>query len=462
MQSPSFRSFALDAELLDVVEELGFEAPTSIQVEAIPRLLEGRDVIAQSRTGSGKTTAFALPLLQRIRLSERAIQALVLCPTRELATQVAREIRKLGRKRAGLAVLVVAGGAPARPQLDALGRGVHVVVGTPGRVVDFLDRGALDLRSVTSVVLDEADRMLEMGFAEPMKRILGVVPKARQTALFSATFPPAIETMSRSYQREPVRITGDAEGEALPAVRHVVHRVEAASKIERLLDSLAFHPHESALVFCNLKATVAEVETALRAARVSVAALHGDLEQSDRDRVMARFRNHSVRVVVATDVAARGIDVDHLDLVVNLDVPAQVEVYVHRIGRTGRAGRGGLAITLTTEREARALKAIEAQTGVKLETAPLPSRGTGAALVREARMETLFISGGRKEKVRPGDILGALTGEAGGLAASDVGKIEIHDHFAYVAVARSVAARALASLEAGKIKGRRFRVGYAR
>lgn len=463
MQPPDFSSLPLSPPLLEVVAELGFTSLTPIQAESIPHLLDGKDLIGQSKTGSGKTAAFALPMLQRIDPSRRRIQAVVLCPTRELATQVAREIRKLGRKHAGLQVLIVAGGSPARPQLEALARGVHVIVGTPGRVVDFLERDALDLREVGMVVLDEADRMLEMGFTASMERILRSLPKTRQTALFSATFPPATATMSRVYQRDPVRITIQEEASEIPDIRQAVHRVELDAKAEALVKVLKVHPHETALVFCNLKATVAELERRLAASGASVAALHGDLEQSDRDRVLARFRNHSVRVLVATDVAARGLDIEHLDLVVNYDLPSQPEVYVHRIGRTGRAGKTGLSVSLVTGREDALLREIEQRVGVPIERAPLPREQPAAAatgLTREAPMETLFVSGGRKEKVRPGDILGALTGEAGGLDAKDVGKIEIHDHFTYVAVSKSVAAKAVASLNAGKIKGRKFRVGY--
>jgi len=466
---PDFRSLALSPALLEAVEALGFQQLTAIQAEAIPALLDGRDLVGQSRTGSGKTAAFALPILQHLTLETRALRALVLCPTRELSAQVAREIRKLGCNRPGLHVLVLAGGEPLRPQANALEKGVHVAVGTPGRVLDHLRRGILELDRVATVVLDEADRMLDMGFQEDMEELLASAPKARQTVFFSATFPPTIDALSRKYQRNPVRITIESADDASPQVRQLLVMTEPERKLETLRKVLVAHPHESALVFANQKATVAELEATLSRAGVSVAALHGDLEQFDRDRVMAKFRNASTRVLVATDVAARGIDVDHLDLVVNYDLPSQPEVYVHRIGRTGRAGKAGLAISLASEREKPKIKAIEERMQmplVRTKATPIAHAEAEEAaeappttdLAREAKMATLQISGGRKQKMRPGDILGALTGEAGGLSAADIGKIEIHDQFSYVAVAASVSQAAQKSLSDGRIKGRKFRV----
>ncbi|MFO0696281.1 MAG: ATP-dependent RNA helicase DbpA [Polyangiales bacterium] len=459
-----FRTLPLSPPLLSVLEELGFERLTPIQEQSIPPLLAGRDLVGRSRTGSGKTAAFALPILEKVRLEGRELQALVLCPTRELCAQVARAMRTFGRRLPGLQVLVLAGGQPIRPQESALEKGAHVAVGTPGRVLDLLRRGTLDARNVATVVLDEADRMLDMGFERDMNEVLDALPRARQSVFFSATFPPSFDAMSRAFQRDPVRVTVEDEAGQGAHIEKRAHVVPADRKLGALIDVLAAHPHESALVFCNFKATVVEVEAALRRAGRSAEGLHGDLEQFQRDTVMAKFRNGSTRILVATDVAARGLDIEGLDLVVDYELAPQPEVYVHRIGRTGRAGKEGLAISLVTPREASKLAALEERLGLAIERAPL---GTGEARDEgdtasvepgEARMDTLRISGGRKEKVRPGDILGALTGEAGGLDASDVGKIEIHDHFAYVAVSKRVSGRALESLSNGRIKGRRFRV----
>ncbi|HET9452189.1 MAG TPA: helicase-related protein, partial [Aggregicoccus sp.] len=348
-------------------------------------------------------------------------------------------------------------GQPVRPQVAALEKGAHVAVGTPGRVLDLLERRALDTRQLATVVLDEADRMLDMGFREDMERILSATPEHRQTVLFSATFPPDIEALSRAFQRRPVRVTIAAQAHEAPDIQQRLYTCEPEQKPALLLRLLRQYQPTSAVVFCNFKASVAGLERTLRAGGVSCAGLQGDLEQSERDRVMATFRNQSTRVLVATDVAARGLDVEALDAVFNFELPQQPELYVHRIGRTGRAGRAGLAVSLATRREAPKVEELERFTGKALERAePAPEASPPPAL--EAPMATLFIDAGRKDKMRPGDILGALTGEAGGLAATDVGKIELHDRFAYVAVARAVARRALEALREGRIKGRKHRV----
>jgi len=461
--SSDFTSLSLSPSLLAVVGELGYETPTPIQAECIPLMLAGKDVIGQSKTGSGKTAAFALPILNALDLETRSLQALVVCPTRELCAQVAREIRTLGRKHAGLAVLTIAGGEPIRAQSSALERGVHIAVGTPGRLLDHLNRGTLEPSTVTTAVLDEADRMLDMGFQEDVERIIGALPRARQTVFFSATFPPTIQTMSRTHQRDAVNVTIDDPDEKTPEIRQLCLTIEREQRLHALYWVLNEYEHESALVFCNFKATVAELARTLASAGVSVDSLHGDLEQFHRDQVLARFRNQSVRVLIATDVAGRGIDVDHLDLVINYELSPQPEVYVHRIGRTGRAGRRGVAVALATPREKSRIEAIESLTGTRIVRLPsLPAdAGDVATLSRAvagpATMDTILISGGRKDKVRPGDILGALTGEAGGLKAADVGKIEIHPRLSYVAVSSSVSRRATKSLNGGRIKGKRFR-----
>jgi ATP-independent RNA helicase DbpA len=463
----TFAALGLSPSLCQVVTDLGFATPTPVQARAIPVLLAGRDLVGQSSTGSGKTAAFGLSILQKLDLRTRRPQALILCPTRELCTQVARELRKLGRLEAGLAVLILSGGQPIKPQLAALEGGVHVVVGTPGRVLDHLVRGSLDLGALSTVVVDEADRMLEMGFGAEMEKILTAAPKPRQTVFFSATYPRSIDAMTKAHQHDPERLTvADAEGPRAVS-RQVAYHVDdrdANARLSTLLALLQSSQPESTIVFCNFKATVASVEEALRAAGVSSASLHGNLEQRERDFVMAKFRNHSVRVLVATDVAARGLDIDGLDLVVNFELPFQPEIYVHRIGRTGRAGKAGLAVSLVGPRDRGKVAAIEAALGSPLERQALPAdqQTKGRIDAPDAAMETLYISGGRKDKVRPGDILGALTGEAGGFPGSDVGKIEIHERFSYVAIAKGSAARAIERLGAGRIKGKKFKVGLAR
>ncbi len=463
-----FSSLPLSEELLQVVDELGFETLTPIQARSIPLLLSGKDVIGQSKTGSGKTLAFSLPILQSLKLapgSRRQLQALILCPTRELCTQVAREIRKLGRRHPGLQVLILSGGQPIFPQLTALEKGVHIAVGTPGRILDHLTRGTLDLSRVSTLVLDEADRMLDMGFEEDMNRILSRLPARRQTVLFSATFPPSIQAMSRSYQRDPVQVVIEERGEArAPAIRQVWYEADNELKLKGILWLLQQNRPESAILFCNLKATVTELEKLLKGAGLSCAAIHGDLDQHERDRVMAKFRNQSTAILIATDVAARGIDIENLDLVVNVDLPAQPDVYVHRIGRTGRAGKRGLAVSLGSARERAKIERIESFQNAPIERKQLPPlqnadvERLAETAQQDAKMRTIYIGGGRKDKLRPGDILGALTGEAGGLNGAEIGKIEIHDRFSYVAVSTAIAQRALSALQNGRIKGRKFRV----
>jgi ATP-independent RNA helicase DbpA len=305
--------------------------------------------------------------------------------------------------------------------------------------------------------------MLDMGFQEDMERILKEVPKNRQTVFFSATFPKSIESMSRTYQRNPVTVTIDNPEQARVDIRQVYYEVEPEDKFKALLWLLQQNQSESAIVFCNLKATVIELGEALSKAGVSTGCLHGDLEQNERDKVMAKFRNQSTRVLIATDVAARGIDIADLDVVFNFDIP-KPDVYVHRIGRTGRAGKKGLAIAMVTSQQKRRIPDIEKFTGTKIqkkEIASLPHlqiEQLESAAQRDAKMETLYISGGRKDKMRAGDILGALTGDAGRVKGTDIGKIEIHDRFSYVAVSKNIADMLIDRLRNGRIKGRKFRI----
>ena len=453
-----FEALGLSAALLQVLSELGFSEPTPIQAQTIPLLLGGRDVVGRSKTGSGKTAAFALSILQRLRWDQRrSVQALVMSPTRELCAQVARELRKLGRSHPGLHVLTLAGGEPVRAQANALERGVPIVVGTPGRVLDHLRRGRLQLQDLTTIVLDEADRMLEMGFGEDMAGILDATPPERQTVFFSATYPRSIAAMSEKYQRDPASVTVETPAEERADIGQWYVPAEQPDKLAALTRLLASRPNETALVFANLKVTVAEVAAGLAAAGMNADCIHGDLEQYDRDLVLAKFRNRSTRVLIASDVAARGLDIEGLDLVVNYDLPTRRDVYVHRIGRTGRAGKVGTAVSLVHAREMPRLQAFASELDVELRALPAASAAAAPAAA-EVAMRTLRISAGRKQKVRPGDILGALTGEAGGLAGDQIGKIEIHDHFSYVAVASDVSRRAFRGLSDGRIKGKRFRV----
>ncbi|WP_374079218.1 ATP-dependent RNA helicase DbpA [Bdellovibrio bacteriovorus] len=459
MKQNDFSSLSLSKELLAVAQDLGFEKLTPIQAESLPHLLAGKDLIGQSKTGSGKTAAFALPILEKIKVSERQLQALILCPTRELATQVVGEIRKLGRAHQGLQVLSLVGGQPGREQAEALANGVHIAVGTPGRVLDLITRRRIDLDGIATLVLDEADKMLDMGFEEEMNAIVRELPQKRQTVLFSATFPASIQAISKRYQKNPVQVTISEEGES-SSIEQYVYDSENEHKVGTLMRILQQHPANSTVVFFNTKASVKEVSDLLTEQNVPCGSLHGDLEQRERDTVMTMFRNGSYRILLATDVAARGLDIKNLELVVNFDLPSQPEVYIHRIGRTGRAGEKGVAVTIAHPRDSLKLLEIETATGSKFKRQALGFKnqhGLGKSL-KEAPMQTLSISGGRKDKLRPGDILGALTGEAGGLKAEDVGKIEIHDKYSYVAISAPMAKTAFEHLRAGRIKGQKFQI----
>ncbi len=458
-----FESLPLSPELLGVIRELGYTQPTPIQAASIPTLVAGNDLIGQSKTGSGKTAAFALSILQRLSLPLRAVQALVLCPTRELSAQVTREFRTLGRKHPGFTVAECVGGQPGKSQRDALDRGTHVVVGTPGRVLAHLQKGSLGSDKIATLVLDEADRMLDMGFGPDVEAIIAMLPRSRQTVLFSATIPKSITAICKAHMQRPVHVRIDEPEEARLEIRQLRLDTRPDEKFHALCWLLSEFPHKSALIFCNLKQTVIELTNKLGSAGLSVGRLDGDLEQFHRDQILARFRNQSVRLLVATDVAGRGIDVEGLDLVINYEFPQQTDLYIHRIGRTGRAGQTGVAITLSGRGDQERIREIEAKTGVAIEVleqdpANLPEvAALLRSLARPCSMQTILISGGRKDKVRAGDILGALTGDAGGVDGSDVGVIEIQDKLTYVAVARTVSRLAVQRLNDGRVKGKRFR-----
>ncbi|WP_133499402.1 ATP-dependent RNA helicase DbpA [Cognatilysobacter terrigena] len=458
MTSPlEFTDLPLDPALFAGLDALGHVQMTPVQAQSLPALIEGRDVIAQAPTGSGKTVAFGLGLLHRIDASRIEVQALVLCPTRELAEQVARQVRKLATGVPNLKLLTLTGGVALAPQLASLDQHApHVIVGTPGRVQELLRKKALKLRDVRVLVLDEADRMLDMGFEEQIREIVAATPRTRQTLLFSATFPDAIRAVAQATMREPVEVSVEAHVDQ-PAIEQRFVEVEPAQKTAALAGALLAHHDGRAVVFCNMRRDADEVASSLAHLGFDALALHGDLEQRDREEVLVRFANGSCDVLVASDVAARGLDIEDLGLVVNYDVPSDADTYTHRIGRTGRAGRGGVALTLCTGRERSRLAAIETALGIeavlrKPTLAPLRN-GVG----RHAAMRTLRIDGGRTDKLRPGDIVGALTGEAG-LPATAIGKIDVFPTRSYVAVRREDVARALSRLQEGRIKAKRFRV----
>ena len=461
MTTPTtFADLALAPALRAGLDALDYTTLTPIQAQALPAILQGRDLIAQAPTGSGKTAAFGLGLLQRIDPAAGGTQALVLCPTRELADQVGKQLRKLATGIANLKLSVLCGGIPLAPQLASLAHAPQVVVGTPGRVLELVQKDALDLRGVRVLVLDEADRMLDMGFDEPIRALVKRTPKDRQGLLFSATFPDAIRTLATAMLRDPLEVSVGGGAQPATIATHFFEAEPArrAPQLAALL--LRFNP-ESTVVFCNMRKDTEEVVGSLAHYGFTALALHGDMEQRDREEVLVRFANRSCNVLVASDVAARGLDIDDIGAVVNFELPTDADTYLHRIGRTGRAGRDGLALSLVATNERNRAAPIEArmleQGGAPIrfeQIAPQEGKPRG---VPQAAMATLRIDAGRTDKLRPGDIVGALTGEAG-LAKEAVGKIDVYPTRSYVAIARGQADRALERLRAGKIKGRRFRI----
>jgi len=461
MSQPDFSKLSLQDGLRNNLDSLGYHAMTPIQAGSLPLILDGKDVIGQGKTGSGKTAAFALGILQKLQTRLFEVQALILCPTRELADQVAGEVRRLARGLPSVKVLTLCGGTPVGPQASSLKHGAHIIVGTPGRVDDHLRKGSLDLQSLTTLVLDEADRMLEMGFQDTLDRIVAEVPGKRQTLLFSATFPEAIEAIATRILNKPERVTVASTHDNAVIEQHFYKVKDTAQRMIALRMLLLHHQPESCLVFCNTRRETQEVADQLAAHGFSVLALHGELEQRDRDQTLIRFANRSVSVLVATDVAARGLDVDALDAVINYEIARDTEVHIHRIGRTGRAGSKGLACTLYTAQEDYKVAQLENSLGYNISGESLPANKTLDIAPIKAPMATLIIDGGKKRKIRPGDILGALTGEQG-IGGKQVGKINVFDNRSYVAVSREVANTALHKLNNGKMKGRSVRARMMR
>lgn len=514
MTLDEFRNLGLSAELVRVVDEAGFEEPTPVQREAIPLLLEGRDVIAQAQTGTGKTAAFALPILQRLSGESRGPRVLVLAPTRELAVQVAQAFHQFGRP-IGTMVLAVYGGQPIERQLRALRHPVDVIVGTPGRVMDHLRRETMHLGGVSMVVLDEADEMLDMGFVEDIEWILERVPEKHQTALFSATIPDRVAQLARRYLKDPARVVIEPEHITVPQTEQTYYEIQPRAKLEALTRVLDLEMPEAAIVFCRTKREVDSLTEQLQGQGYPAEGLHGDLTQTQRDRVMARFRAGQDEILVATDVASRGLDVENVSHVINYTIPGDPESYVHRIGRTGRAGRSGIAITLTTPRERRQLRAIERATGQRMERRGVPtleqieererqmlgeslasiieqddletsmmvvdelaayfdpseiaaaavsllmrehgSEGEAeilsAATATERGMTRLYLDLGRVDGIRPMDVVGAIANEAK-IPGKTIGQIEISDRYTLVDVPSQFAERVIRALERGRLRGK--------
>lgn len=454
----SFKNLELSPLLLTNLEELKFESMTPIQAQSLPLILRGQDVIAQAKTGSGKTAAFGLGILQGLDVKNTTTQAFILCPTRELAEQVANELRMLARKLSNIRVLTLCGGAPEFKQEKSLQHGAHIIVATPGRILRLLKRGIVNLQSISTLVLDEADRMLDMGFIEDITAIINYLPRLRQTLLFSATFPPEIEKLSNTIQHQASFVKVDTAHAVDTIDEFFFEVVGHQDKFDALLGLLAHYRPSRLIVFCKTRQITDSVAKFLLSHGIAAAAIHGDLTQEERTTTLTKLTHHSLSILVATDVAARGLDISDLEAIVNYDLPSDPEVYVHRIGRTGRAGKKGLALNLYLENEADRLEAIENFTNKKCTIVDGNDLNTDQDYLLEPPMRTLLIYGGKKDKLRPGDILGALIGEAE-LDALDVGEITIFPTVSFVSVKRDLASNAIKDLNAGKIKNRRFRVG---
>jgi ATP-dependent RNA helicase DeaD len=397
-EEATFQSLGLPPSIIDTLTDLGYEAPTPIQSKTIPALLAGRDLIGQAQTGTGKTAAFSLPLLAQLDPAKKATQALVLTPTRELAMQVAEAMHSYAKRLGPIQVLPVYGGAPIVQQMKHLARGAHIVVGTPGRLIDHLDRGTLDLGAVRFVVLDEADEMLKMGFVEEVERMLSLVPKPRQVALFSATMPEPIARIAQKHLVDPVRVEIEHRGVSAPAIEQRFLNLAESQKLDVLTQILELEPADAVLIFRRTKTGAAELAEKLEARGYAAVGMHGDMNQTQRESVIRRLKSGQIEIVVATDVAARGLDVEQITHVVNYDVPYDVEAYVHRIGRTGRAGRSGVATLFITPRERRMMREIERFTGTQIKPMKMPTAADVAARRITTLKETL-----RKE-LKEGDL----------------------------------------------------------
>lgn len=461
MSQQPFATLALHSDLLKNLESLGYLSMTEIQAQSLPHILSGKDIIAQGKTGSGKTAAFGLGLLEKLNVKRFRIQSLILCPTRELADQVGKEIRRLARTIHNIKVLTLCGGVPFGPQIGSLEHGAHIIVGTPGRIEDHLRKGTLRLDDLEILVLDEADRMLDMGFHDSIDAIIEQAPKDRQTMLFSATFPEQIENIGKRILIDPVTVKVESK-HTNNTIKQAFYKVE--NNEERMIALrllLQQYQPDSSVVFCNTKREVQDVADELANRGFSAIALHGDLEQKDRDQALIRFSNKSACILVATDVAARGLDIDNLSAVFNYHIAHDQEVHVHRIGRTGRAGNKGMAFSFYSNKDSHRISLLEDYLDRIIEAEQLPSYDALDKEPLQSNMITLRIEGGKKQKIRPGDVVGALTGQDG-IKGEQVGKIQVLDNWAYVAVQRDSIKVAFKKLSEGKLKGRKFRVSVVR
>jgi ATP-dependent RNA helicase DeaD len=466
-----FADLGLSEGLLRTLEELGYAEPTPIQAQAIPELLAGHDVIGQAQTGSGKTAAFGLPMLEYLDPANEETQAIILTPTRELCIQVTQALRAYAEHLEGVNVIAVFGGAPIREQQSRLRHGAQVVVATVGRMMDLISRQSLVLTAARYVVLDEADEMLDLGFIEDVEKILRMCPSGRQTLLFSATIPEPVARLAEQYMYDPVTIRVTPKKLTVDSVEQAYVMVEPRDKLKRLVDVLKAEEPEQAIIFCRTKIGAAKLDRALADKGLRVKALHGDLSQGQRDGVMISFKEHKVPLLVATDIAARGLDIEHVTHVINYDLPNNPEIYVHRIGRTGRVGRTGRAITFATQKQAGDLKTIErvvkAPIGEweppeeRLEHAPPPRPREGLPAPGPDGKVKLFVNRGARGGITEEDLSWALT-EGAVIPEGAIHSIRVLDRFSFVEVDAEQAERAVSYLDGTKLKGKQIRMEVAR
>jgi ATP-independent RNA helicase DbpA len=452
----SFGELPLSPAMQATLQQLGYLAMTPIQAASLPIALAGHDLIAQAKTGSGKTAAFALALLTNLNPRRFAVQAMVLCPTRELADQVTQEIRRLARSADNIKILTLCGGSIMRTQISSLEHGAHIIVGTPGRIMDHMERGMLNLDALNTLVLDEADRMLEMGFVDDIAYVAKRCPAQRQTLMFSATYPEGIARLARQFMRNPQEVKLREQHEE-SKIRQRFYKVENDDRLQAVGMLLKHYRPVSTLAFCNTKQQCRSLLEVLHGLGIHALTLNGDLEQRERDQVLIQFANRSSSVLVATDVAARGLDIAQLEAVINVDVTPDPEVHIHRIGRTGRADQNGWALSLCSATDRNRIITIAQTMRIEPDWHDLSALQNDDDSSLVPPMVTLQILGGRKEKIRPGDVLGALTGEAG-FTREQVGKITVTDQSTYVAVARNIAHEAVRKLSVGKVKGKTVKV----
>ncbi|MDD4976992.1 MAG: ATP-dependent RNA helicase DbpA [Gallionella sp.] len=454
--STAFTDLNLAPAMQAILQQLGYTSMTPIQAASLPITLAGKDLIAQAKTGSGKTAAFSIPLLTNLNPRRFAVQAMVLCPTRELADQVTQELRRLARAADNIKILTLCGGSTMRPQIASLEHGAHIVVGTPGRIMDHIERGTLNLDALNTLVLDEADRMLDMGFVDAMAYVVRNCPRERQTLLFSATYPEGIARLARQFMRDPQEVKLLDQHEE-SKIRQRFYKIDNEQRLEAVPILLKHYRPVSTLAFCNTKQQCRSLLELLHAQGINALTLNGDMEQRERDQVLIQFANRSCSVLVATDVAARGLDIARLEAVINVDVTPDPEVHVHRIGRTGRADENGWALSLCGPTDRHRIITIAQMMHIEPEWHELSELQAEDDEPLVAPMVTLQILGGRKEKIRAGDVLGALTGDAG-YKKEQIGKINVTEFSTYVAVDRHIAQDAMRKLNAGKVKGKTVRV----